>query len=145
MKIQVFGLRCKICHIFVVTGRMAGYEIRYQLLIESGLAINAVKQFLEFSEILKTLFSHQLQHPFGSVLRCHFQSARNVFCDKFAQIFLLTSGCVSVFHLCSEHIVAYAAANVGMADAGNFVNRAVDIGQCGVIDIEVGTYGRMNA
>ena len=59
MEVQVFGDDCELGHVLFLTARMTTYKVRYDLLFQSLLLIDAVEDALELIELLKRWLAHE--------------------------------------------------------------------------------------
>lgn len=59
VKVQVFGDDCELGHVLFLTARMTTYKVRYDLLFQSLLLIDAVEDALELIELLKRWLAHE--------------------------------------------------------------------------------------
>ena len=99
MKVQVFCLYSKLCHIFFLTSGMAAYKIRYNLLSHIQFLIYFVESLFEVIKLRKRRFPHDLQHWVAGVFRSHFQTPADMIGYQFAGIFIGTAIYCRVFTL----------------------------------------------
>ena len=135
----------QLSHVALMTTRMAGDEIRDELLVETFLTIDAVEDALELTELLERGLTHQLEHTVGCMLGCHLQASADMTCDQFACILL--SGLVRLLVLAAmqQQVVAHATAYKTLLDAWQGINSMVDVKKLRVVCIEIRAYLRMDA
>ena len=92
LEVEMFGFYGQIGHVGLAATRMAGDEVRDDLLVQSFLAIDTVEDALELVELLERRLAHQCQHMVGSMLWSHFQTTADMILNQFAGV--LHSGLV---------------------------------------------------
>ena len=110
MEVESFGYHGEFGHIFFAASRMAAYEVRYDLLVESFFAVYAVERLFELFEQGERRFAHVLQYVVACVLRRYLQSSAHVVAYQFSRI--LTCGLVGllVLALVQQQVVAHSSA-----------------------------------
>ena len=68
---------------------MAGHEVRYDILLESQLAVDLLKFLHEAVIDLDLRLAHLLQYPVGDVLRCHTHLSGDVVLADLAEELLI--------------------------------------------------------
>ena len=145
VEVEALGDDGELGHIGLFASRVGTDEIGDDLLAEVLFAVDAVEDALELFEELERGFAHVHEDAVGGVLGCHFQSAADVLADELAGVGpgglvdLLVGAAVE------QQVVAHAAANETLLDAGQGVNGVVDVEQGCVVGVEVGTDGGMDA
>ena len=145
LEAQLAGDGGQLGHILLVTPWVRRDEVGDDLLVEMLLAADAVELALELEELLERRLAHEHQHAVAGVLRRHLQTAADVSADELARVLLGGSVGGLVLAVIEQQVVAYAAADEALLDAGQGVDGVIDIEQLLMVRIQVGTDLRMDA
>ena len=145
MEVQPLGDDGKFRHVLFLAAGVAGDEVGDELLAQSLFAVDAVEYLLELAELAERRLAHEAQHAVGGVLGCHFQAAADVTGDEFAGI--VTGALVHhrVFARVQQQVVAHAAADERLLDAGQGVHRTIDVEQRAMVGVQVGAHVGVDA
>ena len=86
LEVHVFREDGQLGHVFLVTSGMRRNEVGDDLLAQVFLAVDAVEDALELSELTERRFAHEHEHAVAGVLGGHFESSADVARDEFAGI-----------------------------------------------------------
>ena len=145
MEVEVLGDGSKLGHVLGVAAWVGGDEIRDDLLVESLLAVDAVKDGLEAVEEVEGGLAHQVEDVGAGVLRSHFQASADMARDELARVFLRRSVGLLVLAAMEQQVVAHARSDKTLLDAGERIDGMVDVEQLLVTGVEVGTDLGMDA
>jgi len=82
-------------HVFLMTARVAGDEVRDDLLVQMLLDVDAVEDALEVEELLERGFAHEFQYTITGVLRSNLQTSADMTGNELSGILLGgTIGCL---------------------------------------------------
>lgn len=87
VEIEVFRDDSEFSHILFPAAGMAADEIGDDLLSESFFLVDLIEDALKLIELVERRLAHELEHLFGGVFRCHFQSSADMLAYQFAGIF----------------------------------------------------------
>ena len=123
---------------------MRADEVGDDLLAQAAVVVDAVELPLEVVEEAEGGFAHQLQHTVAGVLWGHLKASADVPRDELARVVGGSAVEGFVAPVVEQQVVAHAAADVAVFDAGQGIYGTVDIEQRTVVAIEVGTDGGMD-
>ena len=145
VEVKAFGYHGEFGHILFVASRVAAYEVRYDLLVETLLPVYAVEYLFEPLEQSKRRFAHVLQHVVARVLRRYLQSSAHVVAYQLARILACSLVGLLVLALVQQQVVAHSAAYEALLYLWQGVNGMINVEQRRVVGVEVGAYLRMDA
>ena len=145
MEVELPGDDGELGHVGLLTAGVRGDEVGDDLLPQVLLGVDAVEDALEVVELLERRFAHQPQHAVAGVLGRHLQPSADVMADQLAGVLLCGAVGGLVLAAVQQQVVAYAAADEALLDAGQGVDGAVDVEQLAVVGVEVRADLRMDA
>ena len=118
-------------HIALGAARVGGDEVRYELLVESCLAVDTQELFAKTEVVRPVGFAHDFEHGIGAVLGCHFESSGDMSRDELARV------------LFAHEVIADTRSDEGVLDERQFVHRLQYVDDRPEVLIEVLTDGRL--
>ena len=144
LEVEVLGYGCQFCHVLGGASGMAAYEVWYNLLVEVLTTANILENLLELVEETEGWFAHDIENVVAGVLGRHLQSATHVIGYQFARIFPCSTVQILVLVVVEKEVVAHAAADEALLDAGQCVDSLVYVEEWTVVGVKVGADGRVN-
>ncbi len=144
VEVELLGLHRQLGHVCLSATGVAADEVRDDLLVQSGLAVDAVEDALEHDELPERGLPHEVQHAVARVFGCDLEPAADMTAYQFAGIVLCRLVRIGVVAAVQQEIVAHTAADEALPDARLAVDGFIDLEQRAVIGVEVGTDGRVN-
>ena len=145
VEVEPLGDDSQFGHVLLVAVGMAGDEVGDELLVQAFFAVDAVEHLLECFKLLERRFAHDGQHVVRRVLGSHLEPSADVAGNEFAGILagMAVDGFVAV--VVQQQVVAHAAAYERLLDAGQGIDRSVEVEQGLVVGVQVGADGRVDA
>ena len=145
VKVQLFRLHSEHGHVGLMASRVAAYKIRYYLLVESMLFVNAVEYGLKLLEQAKSWLPHQFQHFVACMLRGYLQPPAYMMAYQFLRVLPRITAAFFVAVVVEQKVVAHAAANETFFYSGQRIHGMVYVKKFPVVCVEVRAYSRVYA
>lgn len=116
VEIQSFGDDGEFCHVFFLTPRVATNKVRYDLLVQVFLAVDAVEDTFELLKLSERGLAHESQDIVGGMLWCHLQASADVMTNQFTGILPCALIGFLVFALMEKKVIAHSAADEALLD-----------------------------
>ena len=145
LEIKLFGDDGQLSHVFLPAAGMRTDEIRYDLLVQSLLAIDAVEDALKVLEQLERGLTHEHEHAVAGVFGCYLQATADVAADELACVVIGCTVAGFVLAAMEQQVVANATADEAFLNLRKGIDRVIDLQQLGVVGVEIGTHLRMDA
>ena len=137
MEVQALGDDGKLCHILFMTARMGTDEVRDNLLVQSLLLVDLVKDALKLIEQVERWLAHKLQYLGAGMLRSHLQSAAHMLGYQLTGVLACRLIELLVLALVQEQVIAHTTSYKALLDTRQSIHGMVDVQEFAMVGIEV--------
>ena len=145
LEVKALGLNCKFSHILLMAAGMTAYKVRYELLSQSSLLVNALEYFCKLLELLERRLTHKLKHIVRCVFGGNLKTSAHMLCYQFLCVLLRSLVVFLVLAAIQKKVVTNTAADEALLYSFQCIYGMIYFKQLAMVCIQVGTNVRIDA